>query len=459
MKQVTSFLIIMLVALSAKAQERTYSFDLEEAVVFALDSNYTAINARREMAKALKQKWETTSTGLPQIDGSVDYQNQLKQPVTLVPAEFFGGEEGTFAPVIFGTKQSANIVGTLRQLIFDGSYLVALQASKAFLKYTNNTAEKTALEVRKGVINAYGSVLLAEENVAILRRDIATLDKNLFETTKIYENGLAEEEDVEQLQITLSQLENLLSNGLRMEEISKQMFNLALGIPIDANVILEDNLETLAQRNIDNNLGDTPINFEENIDYKIAQNLTEQRELELKLEKSKALPSLNAFVNYGTSAFNNDFVFFDSDTRWFQSSVLGISMNVPIFSSLGRSAKTQQARIALDQAETRLEETMQEIELELSTARSDYRFAIENLETSRRNLALAERIEQKNQTKFTEGIASSFDLRQAQTQLYTAQQELLQAMLQVITTKAELETILNLPSLNIQSFYNQSKNN
>ena len=68
---------------------------------------------------------------------------------------------------------------------------------------------------------------------------------------------------------------------------------------------------------------------------------------------------------------------------------------------------------------------------------------LKNIENKKQNLNLAERIEQKNQTKFFEGIASSFDLRQAQTQLYTAQQEYLQSMLDVITKKAELETILN----------------
>ena len=62
-----------------------------------------------------------------------------------------------------------------------------------------------------------------------------------------------------------------------------------------------------------------------------------------------------------------------------------------------------------------------------------------------KNLLLASRIETKNETKFFEGIASSFDLRQAQTQLYRAQQELLQAMLDVINSNAELEAVLNTP--------------
>lgn len=450
-------MLLLFVSSVAFSQEapKSYSFSLEEAVNYALDSSYTAINARRDVAKALKQKWETTADGLPQINGSVDYQNQLKQPVTFIPAEFSGGEPGTFTPVTFGAKQSANLTATLSQVIFDGSYLVALKASTAFLEFSENANEKTRLEVRKGVINAYGGVLLTEESVSIVEKNIDAITDNLSETQALYEEGFAEEEDAEQLQITKLQLENQLSNTKRQADIAKQMFNLALGIPVNAPVVFKDGLEQLTLENVSLEISEQELAVEENVDYKIADNLTKQRELELKLEKSKALPSVNAFVNYGTQTQDDDFIFFDSDTRWFQSSIFGVSINVPIFSSLKRSARTQRAAIALDQAQTDLEQTIQQIQLDTDTARSDYQFAIESYQTAQKNLELAERIENKNQIKFREGISTSFDLRQAQTQLYNAQQELLQSMVNVITTKAELETVLNTPQLRVP--YQESK--
>ena len=82
--------------------------------------------------------------------------------------------------------------------------------------------------------------------------------------------------------------------------------------------------------------------------------------------------------------------------------------------------------------------------LQLKKSQTDYLLAIETYETSKANLGLAERIENKNEIKYTEGIASSFELRQAQTQLYAAQQEYLQAMVGVINAKTQLENILNL---------------
>ncbi len=448
MRNFFAILILCMGVLTSNAQtNRDYKFSLEEAISFALDSNYTAINSRRDIAKAIKQKWETTASGLPQLSAGLNYQNNLKQPVSLIPAEFVGGDPGSFVPVIFGTKQLATATATLEQLIFDGSYLVGLQAAKAFLDYSENADEKIRLEIRKGVINAYASVLLSEELITIFQKNKNTLERNLFEIRQTFENGLAEEEDVEQLEITLLDVETQLSNATRTNIISRQMFNVALGIDINEDVVLTENLDQLTQQNISLDIMNSSLSVEENIDYKIAFNLTEQRSLELKLEKSRALPSLNAYVNYGTQAYSNDFSFLDTNQQWYQSSVLGVSMNIPIMSSGMRGARTQQARIALDQAETQLEETKQNIQLEYASALNTYQFQLENYQNSKKNLQLAERIEQKNQIKFTEGLASSFELRQAQTQLYTAQQQYIQSMLDIINAKTELETVLNIPQL------------
>lgn len=443
MKNFLKISLLLISAIGFAQEQKSYNFSLEEAVNFAIDSNYTAINSKREVLAALKQKWETTATGLPQINAGVDYRNNLKQPVSLIPAEFTGGEPGTFEPVIFGVPQTMTATATLNQLLFDGSYIVALQASKTFLEYSKNLEEKTTSMVRKEVINAYGTVLLSQENIKILESNKETLAKNLNETSEIFKNGLAEEEDVEQLQITLSNIETQLNNSKRVLDLSQQLFNITLGIDLDANVILTESLDNLIIQNIDLQLLAEELSLENNVDYKIANNFTEQRRLELKLEKFKALPTLSAFINYGTQANSNTFTFLDSDQRWFQSSIAGVSLQVPIFSSLGRTAKTQRAEIAFDQAKTEFDEAIQRIKLEANSAKNNYEFAIEKYENSKNNLNLAERIERKNQIKFFEGLSSSFDLRQAQLQLYSAQQEYLQAILDVIVQKAELERILN----------------
>lgn len=445
MRKLLMLLTSLLLADVGFSQEIPSSFSLQEAIDYALENNRQAKNAGLDIDAAKQQKWETTASGLPQISASVDYQNFLKQQVSVIPSEFFGGNPGEFQEVVFGTKQSINAFATLNQKLFDGSYLVGLQSAKVFLEISENAKIKTDLEVRKAVIDAYGNVLLAEESISIFERNIAVLDKNLFETTKIYENGLGEEESVEQLQITLSSVQSMLNNTERLKKLAYQMLNITLGLDVYNQLLLTDNLETLAENNMSLSLLETEGNPQNTIDYLIAENDTEAKSLMMKLEKSKALPTLDAFINGGYSAFSDEFTFTKSSQPWFGSSLVGVNLSIPIFSSGMRSAATQKAAINLEKSKIDLIETEQRIKLQIASAKSDYQFTIEDYQNKKENLALAERIEGKNQTKYFEGIASSFELRQAQTQLYTAQQELLQAMLDVINSKAELETVLNSP--------------
>ncbi|WP_339918006.1 TolC family protein [Yeosuana marina] len=438
-----AFIFVFLISISIFSQEKNQHFSLQEAIDYALENNRTSKNAQRDIEAAKQQKWETTATGLPQIDATIDYQNFLKQQVSLIPAEFFGGNPGEFAELTFGTKQSMSATATLRQKLFDGSYLVGLQSAKVYLEISKNAKAKTDLEVRKAVINAYGNVLLAEQSVQILERNKAVLEKNLNDLTQMYKNGLEEEESVEQLQITLSGVDSSLKNTLRLKTLAYQMLNITLGLDVHNKTIITDSLEDLTLKNMSLDLLESPVNVENTIDYLIAENDKKSKELLLKLEKSKALPTLNAFVNGGYQGYGDNFNFTSKDQKWFGSSLLGINMNIPIFSSLGRSAATQRAKINLAKSEDDLIETEQKLQLQIASAKSDYQFAIEDYDNKKQNLNLAERIEKKNEIKFFEGIASSFDLRQAQTQLYTAQQEFLQAMLDVINKKAELETITN----------------
>ncbi len=436
-------IIVFFLAVSLSWSQEKKVFSLNQAIAYALENNRSIKNADRDIKIAKHKKWETTATGLPQLNAKIDYQNWLKQQVSLIPAEFFGGMPGQFAEVTFGTKQSLNANATISQLLFDGSYLVGLQAAKVYLEITKNAKEKTALEIKNAVINAYGNVLLANESINIIKKNKKTLEKTLFETQKIYENGLTEQENVEQLQITLASLKNALLNAQRLENLSKKMLNINLGIDLNKNITLTDTLENLATQQMDFSIVTKENNVEENINYKIAKNDLKSKELFVKLSKAKALPSLNAFLNAGYAGYGETFSFHKKDQRWFGSSLFGIGINIPLFSAGGRNAATNQAKINLEKAKENLSETSQQLKLQYEAAKSDYLFAIEKYTTAKENLALSERIEKKNEIKYFEGIASSFDLRQSQTQLYKIQQEYLQAMLSVITTKAALEKLTN----------------
>lgn len=442
------FIIFWLFAASLNAQENKYSFTLQEAIGFAIKNNRAIQNAERDVRIAVQTKRETTATGLPQINANIGYNNWLEQQVSLIPAEFFGGAPGQFAEVLFGTKQTMNSAVTVKQKLFDGSYLVALQAAKVFLEISENSKEKTINEIGKIVAYSYGNVLLVEENLEIVNSNIALLEKNVWEVSKVYESGLIEEESLQQLQLTLSGLKSNQRYSKRLKDLAYQMFNNSLGLDLTAEVVLTNSLDELVVFYSTLTTSRSENEFEEVIDFKIAVNSVKSDELLLKLEKSKALPTLNAFVNGSYSGNSQRFSFTENSQKWFGASLFGVTLDIPVFSSFKRSASTQRARLNLEKSKSNLEDTTNKIKLEINTARSNYEFAVEDYEIKKKALDLSKNIATKNEIKFFEGLTTSFDLSQAQRQLYIAQQDYLQSMLNILLKGVDLESLINTPLKN-----------
>lgn len=440
-------ILFLVVASFAKGQEekKINTFSLEEAIAFAIQNNYKAINAGKDIEAARQKKWETTAAGLPQISAGLDYSKNFVFTQQGVSGNAFNpdGDPNAVSTIAFGTKNSMNARAGLSQLIFDGSYLVALQASKTYLQYYENYKIKTDNDIREMVTNYYGNVLLAKENISILEKNKTILEKNLFETQETFKNGLIEEENVEQLQITLSSVKSNLNNIKRLLDISTKMLQISLGLSYEDSIVLTDNLDNVVSKNIKLLSNSETFNLNSNIDYNIAENFQEQRRLEYKLQKSTYLPSLAANLNFGYNAFSNQFTFANQDQKWNNFSNLGVSLNVPIFTSFGRKAKVAQSKIAYEQAQTQLTEAEQMLKLQYESAKSDYEFSIEEYATTKSNLKLAEKIESKQQIKFKEGLSTSFEFSEAQRQLYTTQQNYLQAMINVINKKTSLDKITN----------------
>jgi outer membrane protein TolC len=430
---------------SVFAQTLPDSVSLEEALAFGEQNNRTIQNANLEVQKAYKDKWSTIAIGLPQISANANYQNFIELPTSLIPAQFFGGNEGDFAEVQFGTPQTMDAGVTVQQLIFDGSYLVGLEASRVFLAISENILEKTLLEIRKNIVNTYSSVLLARENIQFLENNHKNLKNTLEELNQLFRNGFEEEESVEQLRLTLSGVETQLRYAKNLERITLNMLKLLIGFPTQSPLLLSDTLEKLTDASLFSLQISKDISLSNNVDIKMAENNLLSETLLYKYERSKSLPRLSAFLNGNYTGNSETFSFTQSNQKWFGAALFGINLQVPIFSSLQRSANSQKAKIAVSQAEKSLTETQERITIEVQAAENEYQLAVENYFTSKENLALAKRIEEKNQTKYFEGVASSFELREAQLQLYSAQNNYIKAIQNVIQKKLALETLLNTP--------------
>jgi len=425
------------------SQNEIVSLSLEEAIEFGIENNRSLKNAEREIQMAFKERWKTIAIGLPNIKLDLNYLNNIELPTSLIPAEFFGGNKGEFSEIQFGTEQSA--IGSVRmeQVLFDGSWLVGLEYSKIYLATSENFYEKTLLQVRESIVKLYSLIVTLNEGIILLENNLENFRKDLYEITELYKNGFEEIENVEQIKITLAQAELSLLQTKKTQENQLNLLKLVLGIDLEDEIILTTSINNFIGENIVFSNSLEEFSTSENIDVKISQNAFDTKRIEYKLEKSKQLPKLSGFLSGTYTGYNNEFDFLNKSQNWFGSSVFGINLEVPLFNANSLNVSSQKAKIAMEKAKTSLEEQSDKIQAEVKDKLNQYELAVNSLNINQENMMLSMSIEEKNSIKFFEGIVSSFELRQAQLQLLDSQQKYLNSVLDIISVKAELETLYN----------------
>lgn len=440
------FLLILLAItcshLRAQVDEEAQEFSLEEAEKYALENSYSVQDARLNFLKAKQTINETRAMGLPHITGSFAYQwnpQIAKQPV---PAEFFGGEKGTFQTIAFGVEHNNNATLQLNQLVLDASYFVALRASKLVKDNQRLEAESTEIDVANDVAEAYYGVLVSEKLVDIIEENLTSLKKNLFEVRKLYENGFTEEQDVDQLELLVNNLNNNLSAAQRQQELARMLLNFNMGRPVDKALVLSTTLDDLvvsseeAVRNI-------PFSYENHIDYRSMLVQERGAQLQVTYDKMAWLPTLSGFVRHQQSNFSNDFEdAFSFNVFWIPSTTLGLSLNWTLLDGLARPAKIQKAKLDLDRLQVAKELTGNQLKLQYNQALTNYVNALESYKNAERNVDISKKIRDKTRIKYSEGISSSLELTQAENQYLDTQRGYIQALQNLLIAREELDKAL-----------------
>ncbi len=430
----------------AEEAKDIHGLSLKEVQDYAVEHSTSTTNARLDVAMARKKIWETTATGLPQINASISYQDMLQIPTTLIPAEFIDpdAEEGTFIGVKFGTQHNAALNITVNQLIFSGSYIVALQASKIYLRLSQENLTKSEIDVKEMVTRTYYLILLAEDSKKTLEASLKNLKKTLYETQEMHKAGFLEDTDVDQIQLSVTDLENAIKSMDRQIQITYRLLKFQMGFDLQKEIHLSDNLDTILNQLHAGILLKEPFNLENHIDYRMLDALEKSQVLLLKREKSEYLPSITAFATHQQNAMRNTFNFFKkTDDKWFPSTIVGINIAIPIFSSGMRAAKVAQAKMELKKVRNSKKQVAEGLQLELMQARSELKNAVEKKESTQKNVQLAKKIYEKNRVKYGKGMSSSLELTQTHNQYLTAESNYIKAVVELLNAKTRLDKVLS----------------
>lgn len=445
MKKYLFLLVLIGLSASQVTAQQLVELKLADALTYALENNPSAKNARLELLISKATIKETTAQGLPQINGSYNLDYNPKIPVVFLPNQPPFGDPSIPSDVIparFGVSYSSGLGVSVSQMIFDGSFFVGLRAARTLLDLTNKDLKKAEIDVVENVKKAYFGVLVNQQRIRLAEANLARIDTLLKETTSLQEAGFVEKLDVSRVQVQRNNTYTQVQRSQTALDISKQILKLQMGMPMEYELILAESLEELsAKEEMLSLLGEEGA---ERVELEQVSTQLMLASLDLKNNHSQYMPRINFVGNARRSGAGNDLDRVFSKSNWFGSSLVGVSMSVPIFDGFSKAARIQKNRVQINQLENQRTFLKESFKNELHAAKSNLRNDLSILDVQEANLKLATEVYQIARIKYKEGVGSNLEVVEADAALIQAETNYLGAIYDGLISKINLEKALGL---------------
>jgi outer membrane protein TolC len=407
-------------------------FSLNEAVDFALKNNVNVKNAQLDATSANARVGEIRAIGLPQISAQAQiiHNIEIQKVILENGAGPFGSPDLPVGAVLafpFQLKNLGGVTLNANQLIFDGSYFLGLKAAKTYKELSSKSITASRIDVTEAVTKAYYSVLVNSDRLELLDINLGRLDTVLRETRVMYENGFVEKIDLDRLEVQLNNLSTEKQKVERLAELGNYLLKFQMGLPMSERLVLTDSISRNALDNFQAPVV-SDFNYDQRIEYSLLQTQKQLAALDVRNTRTGYMPQLAAFGTFGYNPAATQFSkLFDFKERWFQYSLVGLQLNVPIFDGLQKYYKTQQSKITLQKTEHSQELLKNSIDLQIRQSVTNLTNALETLKTQQRNMELAREVERVTRIKYQQGVGSNLEVvtavseyRVAENNYYTA---------------------------------------
>jgi outer membrane protein TolC len=434
-----SITLLTLIGLASETIAQSQQLSLIQAQDFALKNAFQVKSAQYDKTSADYTSDELLGIGLPQLNGSVQYQNFINLPTSIIPGDFFGAP-GQDVKVQFGVPHQMTVGLNASQLLFDGTWLVGLEASKAYAELQRKYIQKSEVEIRAKTADAYSAVLTTQANLVVLRDLLTSMQSLLNDTEAMQREGFSEQQDVDQLMLSVNELMIQISYTEQYVKITKDLLKFTIGMPLSTEVELTDTWESLTET-----AGEDVLSFNPStsIDVQLAENGLLMQQLNVKSKKAALMPNLAAFYNLQTQGLRDEFDYFDTSLPWFPIQLWGIQLNVPILSGGSKSKTIKKTEVEVQRMTDMVSMTKEAVQLEYNTATTELSFSKKRMTQAKANLELAKSILQKEETKYREGLSNSFNITQRNQQVIDAQRAYITAAIAYMNAQTKLNKVLN----------------
>ncbi|MEI6047686.1 MAG: TolC family protein [Bacteroidota bacterium] len=436
----TVLLLIFLTGGIIPAQEKSgeLKFSLKEAQDYAIQNNKLVISSRMDVEASKIALWETISNALPQVSASGSFIDNLKLMTTLLPGDFFG-KPGEKVPVTFGSQFNSGATIQASLLLFNAPLFIGIETTKLANRLSNENLAKSELDTKESVSLAYFLILVSEKSLQILDGNIANLNETLKSTKAMYSAGMAESTDVDQMISNVTMVENTRSSMQRTIELNYNLLRFQLGVSAGTGIVLSETLESLTSGINIEALLSQQFDHKQNVNYRLIEGQEQMSSLAFKSQKASVLPTLAGFYSYGVNGMGDKV----SGQEWFQNSMTGLQLSIPIFGSGQKYSQIKKAQINLEKARTTKEMVTEQLLLQEKQLRYNLVNANLNYNSQKDNIDVAKRVYASMENKFRQGMASSLELTQSNSLYLQAENNYISALMNLLQTKLALDKLLN----------------
>jgi len=420
-------------ALVAQENSKELSLTLKEAQDYAMQNNKMVKSAKLTVEGSQADVWTTIASGLPQVSASAGYTDNFKLGV------FFLTMNNVPTIIQMGSTYSIPMNIQASMPLFNAPYYIGIETVKLAQKLAASNLHSTEIDTRQSVASAYYLILVSEESLRILKDNLANLNETLKSTKAMFNSGMAEASDVDQMASNVTMMENSFSNLQNNMEVNYNLLRFQLGVKADTKIALTETLDDMVKEMDINELLSKEFNAASNIQYDLIEKQEQMSELNLKNQKAKVLPMLSAIYSASKSGMGNTM----SSLVWPNSSFLGMQMSIPIFASGQRYSSIQKAKIDLEKARNTKEMVSDQLQMQEKQLRFNLQNANMQYISQKGNIEVSKRVYTSMENKYRQGMASSLELTQANQLLLQAENSYISSLMNLLQTKLTLEKLLN----------------
>lgn len=426
-----------------KAQE---TYTLEKCIEFSLTHHASIGVFQNNMQIAKEQKKQAVSSYLLQANSALNFTDNLKLPTTVIPAGLFGPNE---LYVQLGQQYNTNATIDVTQTIYDQSKLNNIKTGSTNIKIAQSQDKQNTELIIYNTTRAYLQVLIYKEYESKLTENIHAYSQ-LTKILKLQlEKGVVLETDLERIKVSLKSSEYQLGEVITQKRNALNNLKNTMGLPLDAELTIIDsvNYEKYA---------DFPdvatLALDSLSDYSINKTYVDLQKINYQNKKAAFLPTVNASARFASQAYNATFS--KSFDKWKDYSYVGLSVNLPIFSSLKRSSQVKESKLAYTNACTNLELVQKNYQLRFQNAEQSLLTSHNSFLSNKDNLSLAKKIFDKTNLNYQKGAVSLSDFLNDDTAYKNAQSNYINSLFSYMIARLDYEKAKG----TLFSFYNQLKN-